>query len=242
MNSIEQNIFNLTSLWKLAGEKSGTYASYGSVNLSFLNPGQWPNKLWIEGKLTPEKLHTAKMLGMGKNLRLALWQEDHIKSDWNSVKYGFEMDSKLTGMSLEGSKIPDFNSEIQLTQISTFEGATEWSDLFFASFGYQLIPSTLLHLRNEVEFFLAKKEEEVFGTGMVYIDSAGVAGIYSLGILPWYRGRNLAGPLLKALLHSIQKKKVNKIILQSSDMGLGLYLKHGFNIDFPIHFYKLTQQ
>ncbi|MBC6366823.1 GNAT family N-acetyltransferase [Algoriphagus sp. AK58] len=235
---IEQNIANLTGLWKLAGEKSGMYKRLGPLHQSFVFPGCWPNKIWVEGEITPHNLSIARALSFGKGLRLAIWDQSLVDQEGYFSSFGFEKEAELVGMSLDASEVGPYKTQIELVQISDLEGGITWSTHFKNSFSYQILPKTILGLKYEVGFFLAKIKNQVFGTCMLYFTEDTV-GIYSFGIIPKYRGQSLAGPFLESVLNHITSRERNaQIILQASEMGIGIYLKYGFKKDFLLRFFR----
>ncbi|WP_209329758.1 GNAT family N-acetyltransferase [Lunatimonas salinarum] len=232
-----QNIFNLTELWKLGGMNSGELISKKGVFASKANRGDWPNKLWVDGELTSEKLEIISSIGKDKPLGLAVW-EDRF-SDELLAKIGFHPTIELIGMS---GDIANFSYsdqlDIILKKVNTTEEAIVWSRVFFDAFRYGILAPTILALKEKVDFYTAWLEEKPIGTSMIFKDSAGIAGIYSIGIAPAFRGKGLANQLFEATLSEVKKIGSNKAILQASAMGLGLYRKYGFHSDFKIRFYK----
>lgn len=232
-----QNIFNLTELWKLGGLLSGKLISEKEVYASLAGTGSWPNKLWIDGQLTAEKLKTVSSIGKGKQLSFALWEEK--VNEKLLTENGFQFESELIGMS---RYLSDFsvsgNLEVILKKVNTSVEAAIWSKVFFDAFGYEIQPPTLLSLKEKVEFFLAWCKEKPIGTSMTFRDSHGISGIYSIGVVPAFRGKGLANQLFETTLSELNKTGSRTVILQASALGLGLYLNHGFQPDFKIKFYK----
>ncbi|MBD3628530.1 GNAT family N-acetyltransferase [Cyclobacterium sp.] len=232
-----QNIFNLTELWKLGGLSSGKLVSEKGVFSGIASIGDWPNKLWVEGVLTPEKLEILNSIGKGKALSFALWEEGIQEELLTEI--GFQPTMELIGMSGDLKNFSHSDQlDVILKKINTAEEAITWSRVFFDAFGYEILSPTVLALKEKVHFYTAWFKGKPIGTSMVFIDSAGIAGIYSIGIAPAFRGQGLASQLFKATLSEIKKTESIRAILQASAMGLGLYMKYGFHSDFKIRFYK----
>jgi GNAT superfamily N-acetyltransferase len=232
-----QNIFNLTELWKLGGLLSGKLISEKGVFASMGTAGDWPNKLWMEGTPSSEKMKKAGSIGKDKSLSLALWEEE-VSEDL-IAEIGFRPTFELIGMSCDLASLSPFSSPIiELQLVKNPSQASIWSLVFFDAFGYEIPPSTVLALGEKVSFYTAWLEEHPIGTSMIFKDSRGVAGVYSIGVAPSFRGKGLAKPLFESTLSQLKKAGSNTAVLQASAMGLGLYLKYGFQSDFKIRFYK----
>jgi ribosomal protein S18 acetylase RimI-like enzyme len=60
---------------------------------------------------------------------------------------------------------------------------------------------------------------------------AGVAGVYSVGTLPAFRGRGFAESLMRHALECARKETgIETSILQSTNQGINLYLRMGYRI------------
>jgi ribosomal protein S18 acetylase RimI-like enzyme len=240
---IEENIFNLTQLWRLGGQSSGCFLQVEGVSMSTGSTGDWPNKLWIEGDITKDKLIQAQYLAKDKKLRLAYWNLSWQEDLGLIADMGFQKVLVSTGMSLELQKVSFFNEQrLRLIPVENKQDAEKWALLFVGAFGYHIPPSTILSIHKEVSFYLVESKGELVGTAMIFIDSKGVAGIYSLGISPAFRRQGLANLLFESILWEIKCQGAEKTILQASSMGLGLYLKYGFQEDFKIEFFELNKK
>lgn len=232
-----QNIFNLTKLWELGGIHSGKIISEKGVFASLGSNGDWPNKLWVDGRLTSEKLEIIASIGKDKTLGLAVWEEGI--SDDPLANIGFFPTLELIGMSADLTNFSYTNQlKVILKDVKTDLEASIWSKIFFLSFGYEILPPTILALQEKVNFYTAWFEENPIGTSMIFKDPKGTVGIYSIGIVPDFRGKGLANQLFEATLSEVKKTGSNRAILQASPMGLGLYKKYNFHSDFKIRFYK----
>ncbi|MBN3520228.1 GNAT family N-acetyltransferase [Algoriphagus lutimaris] len=231
------NVHNLTDLWKVGGLLAGKFISENEVFVSLGSQGDWPDKVWITGSLNSKKLLAVQSLSKGKPCSLAVWEKE-IQEDL-LAEFGFHSSSELVGMSCD---LASFSSQttlpIQLQLVKTPKQALIWSQVFFHSFGYEIPPSTVIALGEKVSFYTASFEDNPIGTSMVFQDSRGVSGIYSIGVAPSFRGKGLANHLFEATLSKVKKAGATTAILQASAMGLGLYLKYGFRSDFKIRFYK----
>lgn len=231
------NVLNLSELWKIGGLFAGEFISENKVFASLVSQGDWPNKVWITGSLNPQKLLAIQSLSKGKSFSLALWEDEN--KDNLLAEFGFHSSSELVGMSCDlASFSSQYDSPIDLQLATTPEQASIWSQVFVDAFGYEIPPSTVLALEGNVSFYIAWFEENPIGTSMIFTDSQGVSGIYSIGVVPSSRGMGLANHLFEATLTQVKKFGSNTAILQASAMGLGLYLKYGFQPDFKIRFYK----
>lgn len=110
----------------------------------------------------------------------------------------------------------DLNDWIDAVRNSLFHGKLLDKNIF----------SFLTSTDNDLIFI--RKNNETVGATMIYYDKNETAGIYMVCINKELRGQGLGKELLTFTLKQIQKRKISKIVLQSTKAGLALYLKAGF--------------
>jgi N-acetylglutamate synthase-like GNAT family acetyltransferase len=112
--------------------------------------------------------------------------------------------------------------------------AKTWSQLFQDAFGYEISIDTVYKTKNSIEYYIGKHNGVPVGTAVLFVDSHGIAGIHSMGIIPSQRRKGYAEKLLIHMMNIAKIKGAAYATLQASDMGKGLYFKTGFQQDFII--------
>ena len=59
MNLVEENIKNLTSMWRLVNENMKSHFIESHYEYGILNYSQWPNRLWFNDKISKCELEVA---------------------------------------------------------------------------------------------------------------------------------------------------------------------------------------
>ncbi|MFW9852938.1 MAG: GNAT family N-acetyltransferase [Candidatus Thorarchaeota archaeon] len=91
-------------------------------------------------------------------------------------------------------------------------------------------------LDSKVTAYMAYVEKKPIATSLVFYDS-GVAGIYSVTTLPEYRGKGIGTYMTYLLMQDAKNKGYKLITLHSSEKGLSVYRKLGFQEYDYINYY-----
>ena len=234
MDIIQANLDNLTSLWRLGGQKSGDFYTNRDFAVSTVPNSGWPNKLWF---LTdPDETLMEELIWMEEldRLTIPIWGSTINEQKNLLLAYGFEQKNELTGMSVKLDSLTFHSSPLVVELVTDTESATTWSRLFLEAFGYLIHPGTIVQTLEEVSYFTARYEHDYVGMVALYHRNSAVAGIHSMGVIPAQRGKGYAGSLLSEVLKQAYQQGAEYAVLQASEMGHGLYLKMGFQADFQL--------
>lgn len=242
MKNIKPNINNLTSLWQQVSEPLNSYFKGNNFYYSYLEISEWPNRLWLNKDIDQKVIDLVKnkLATISDNLIIPYWNIYNNKSYQLLEKNGFELKFDQIGMSLKIKQSYKGNNHFKILKVTNEKEAIVWSELFEKSFGYFINPILLKNTLNSIDYYIAYHKKELVGTGILY-RTDNISGIHSVGIIPNQRRKGYAELIMKLLINQSIKHKSEYIMLQASDMGLGLYLKLGFKEDFRIKNYALQQ-
>ena len=168
------------------------------------------------------------------------WLEPPLKrSDWDSVlsEYGFGFSDDTPGMAVNLQTLPQTASMPKGLEIRIIEDEEEmraWAHVF--TLGYGMPPDWedmifevwfKLGLDFPVQNYLGYLDGEAVSTSTVFY-GAGVAGIYDVATLPETRGHGIGSAMTLAPLLDARRADYRIGVLQSSEMGYGVYQKMGF--------------
>jgi ribosomal protein S18 acetylase RimI-like enzyme len=236
MDLVQENLENLTSLWKIAGQKAGKYWHTDQFSMSFECNSDWPNRLWFNKAVDADTIVKAIDL-MGSNhakITMPIWGENLSYSTRTLEKLGFNHKFSQVGMSIILNQ--DFNAsgKVRLEKVSNELSAKLWSLLFEKSFGYLIAEETIMKTYDEITYLIGFYGDEPVGTSVLYFHHPTIAGIHSMGIIPEQRRKGFAEEMLRHQLNMATRSGARYATLQASDMGKGLYLKLGFQEQFII--------
>lgn len=234
MDLIKSNINNLTALWKAGGLLAGHHIMESSYELSTVESGQWPNKLWFTQPLGVQAIHDIQLKWNLHELSLPIWGADLPRQESILTDGGFEEKLTQVAMSMDLKKAPDHVERVVIQKVTTEPMAKTWSKLFQEAFGYEISAEVVIKTMEAIEYFIGKHDGVAVGTAVLFVDQSGIAGIHSMGVIPSQRRKGYAKDLLVHMLNIARMKGANYATLQASDMGKNLYLKVGFQEDFTI--------
>ena len=241
MNYIKENIENLTSLWRLAGDQSGINFQKTGYEFSWIPGSDWPNRLWFTNPINSNGYSSAIEQAKMHNLGISIWDGIEITNVMLESE-GFIIKSELTGMTLSLENLNSKSKTLEMEPVSNFLEASEWSSLFQEAFGYKIDSYTILKISNVVNFYIARHNQEAVGTAVLFQNKPEVAGIHSMGIIPSMRRKGYAEEMLLTVLEAGKEKGARLATLQASEMGKGLYLKTGFQEQFKFKTYNYKIQ
>ena len=239
-NLTRLNIENLTSMWLAASARLDQHQSNPQFSYSVIENSDWPNRLWFNQDLDEETVLSAKkeLLSNLPKLIVPHWEVSEKPQNEILEQNGFTKIFEQIGMHLKVDKPYLEHKEISLNLVSTKQESTLWSQLFTKSFGYQIHPNILLNTKDLIRFYIINHQNKSVGTAITY-QTKNVFGVHGLGIIPESRRNGLANLLMEQLVNTAIKEETEYITLQASAMGLGLYLKMGFQEQFKIKNYML---
>ena len=168
------------------------------------------------------------------------WLEPQLnRSEWEPflAKHGFGFSEGTPGMAVDLHTIPGSTSVTDGLEIHRVEDESSlrtWTHVFTQGYG---MPQdwegtifkvwSMMGLSFPIRNYLGTVDGEPVCTSTIFY-GAGVAGIYDVATLPEARGRGLGTALTLAPLLDARQAGYRIGILQSSEMGYGVYQKMGF--------------
>jgi len=191
----------------------------------------WPSKVFAidSEKVNFEKLYSEMKIGtLPKSLGV---MEDEVVEK-RLLQHGFEQTSIVKAMVLKLSEvqkpIKDF---LTIIQVDNDDQAIEFSKIASQSFGYDILPSTVVSILNNsvnMKLFIGKHVNKFVSCGMIYLDKKGVSGIHMIGTLSEYRGLGLGKIMTDKLINEAYKNQSREVVLVASKSGERIYAKKGF--------------
>jgi len=242
MSIINANIHNLTSLWKKAGMAHESFFSQEKFDYCFIDNSDWPNRIWLNQSIDNEliTLVKEKISSISAPITIAYWDTDKNSSIIELESQGFTKLFEQVGMSLKLDKPLNIESNLDLQLVSNKSEANTWAKLFEKSFGYKILPDTIIKTISEIDYYIAYNQNRPIGTAISYKTNE-IIGIHSVGIPPEMRRKGYAMQIMKLLINDAIKKGCEYMTLQASEMGKNLYLNLGFEEQFVIKNYRLKK-
>lgn len=239
MDLVKENIKNLTTLWKVAGQKAGKYLHNDQFDLSLDCNSDWPNRLWFQNGVEFKTIERAiDLMGMHlAKLTIPIWGANLSNSANSLEELGFTYKFSQVGMSIQLDQNFRDSSNVKIQRVTGESDAALWSELFKKSFGYRISTAAIIKTKDLISYYIGFHGKNAVGTSALYLHRPSIAGIHSMGIIPEMRRRGFAEEILKQQLNLAKAQGAKYAVLQASDMGKGLYLKLGFREQFTMKNY-----
>lgn len=246
MKRFNENIQNLTSLWKAVGTLAGAYNEYGNFRISRVPESQWPNRIWLEDavnkklSISNEPLNDVKQLieQSEQPLAVSYWEAPADGQMHLFDRSGLSLAFEQIGMSMPLTEKFDHHNRIALKKVTTARDASIWEDLYPQSFGYVISADTVTLTMAQVDYYLIYLDDTAIGTVIVF-ERGTTVGFHGMGIIPPYRKQGFAEEAMCCLLNRMIDRGKTLATLQASAMGKNTYKKIGFSEDFPMLTYVL---
>jgi len=238
---IQNNITNLTNLFKLMGSKEKEISNKKILNLS----NSWPNRLWMPYDYNKNDLQEAINTNEKeeRSYILSLWERDE-EIFQESIK---ELESKeykvlfkQIGMHLDLNTVNiEENSDLEIKLIEKKEDIKLWTKIASNSFGYEIDVNIIQKIAEDKNtyFLLAYKNDIAVATTLLYENSS-VMGVHLVGVPKEYRAQGIAENIMKRAINISKDKKIDFMVLQASLLGLGIYKRLGFKENFMLRNYQ----
>jgi ribosomal protein S18 acetylase RimI-like enzyme len=149
---------------------------------------------------------------------------------------GLQFQSDPPGMALELAVLPEHVPApvgMKIELVRDAEGMRNWGRTFIL--GYQLpleweavlLEMMLASLETPMQSYLATLDGQAVAASALYL-GAGVAGIYNVATLPEWRGKGLGAAMTLRPLLDARQMGYKAGVLQSSELGYGVYRRLGF--------------
>lgn len=230
------NIDNLTALWRAMGTRpdsgiAGLHASAG-----------WPNRWWFDWGEEPAAPEDDLLAQLPPQATVPLWAADERKNPLERAlaSSGFAVCLEQRAMHLNLDSWADVSpGELQLSRVASLPQVESWTDICSRAFGYPIDVAVIQRIAKDpaVRLLQARIEEKVVATALLY-KTGTVIGMHQAGVPPEYRGKGIAGALMRNILTACGEWQGRFVTLQASAAGEGLYRKLGFESRFRIDSYR----
>jgi len=168
------------------------------------------------------------------------WMEPQIKaSDWKPLlsKHGFGFSDDTPGMAADLQALTESMQTVdglEVHAVTDEKSLQMWAHVFVS--GYDLPPAwetpvydlwRKLGLGFPMQNYLGVLNGEPVATSCLFF-GGGAAGIYSVSTLPKARGKGIGAALTLRPLQDAREMRYRIGVLQSSEMGYGVYKRLGF--------------
>lgn len=237
-NLHQENINNLTTLWRLAGEFCGDFKTHGTINMSYIPHSDWPSRIWLANPENSNPDQIISLLISKPSLKFSVWKNNN--QDWSQAfptKHSLELRSKQTGMYLSKPWQIERETSIELNRVQNSSEAIIWSELFKKAFEYEIPPAIVESTSTFAKYYIAYIEKQPIGTVMLFSDHHRNVSIHNLGVPPEFRRRGFAKEITLSALKILISEKPENIFLQASDAAVNLYRNLGFKDHFEMQTY-----
>ncbi|WP_139959356.1 GNAT family N-acetyltransferase [Flavicella sediminum] len=237
---INDNLQNLTDLWKTAGRAFNAYEKTSNFDFCEIKGSAWPNRIWFQKPITEENLPIIqqKLTTASSYITLPIWQLPNKKQETLLKENGFKLRFEQVGMSLKIDEAFAIATDFKIQRVTNSTQIKIWADLFFQAFKYVISIETIEKTLQDIPYYIAYDKDTPVGTAIAYASNNSM-GIHSVGIPPEMRRRGYAEQLMKQLINLALSQQMEYVSLQASAMGKNIYLKLGFTELFVIQNYVL---
>ncbi|OXB24857.1 GNAT family N-acetyltransferase [Flavobacterium tructae] len=239
INLIEDNLNNLTGMWKTVSSSFLSYHTTPLFEYSKVENSGWPNKLWFRKDITKNDIgEITKTMQANSELAFAYWDIYETKSYEILDAYSFSLKSEQVAMALKLDQKFALQNNLSFKRVSTEQDAKIWADLYPHAFGYVISKEILIQNYDNVHFYLVSLDAQPIGTFMLF-QTQNTIGIHGLGVIPEMRRKGFAEEIMKYALNLSIDLNADYAQLQASAMGKDIYTRLGFEDLFVIKNYVL---
>jgi len=161
--------------------------------------------------------------------------------------HGLKLEARPPGMAVELDLLNEVEPPkgLRIERVRDRKALAEWTRIVISAFGMPVESSgLLLDLFDRVGYtpdsdlsnYVGILGDQVVSSSSLFL-GGGVAGIYNVATLPDARGRGIGAAMTLAPLEEGRERGCKIGILQSSDMGFGVYQRLGFEQFFTFDMY-----
>lgn len=236
---IEDNINNLTGLWKTVGIPFDSYHINDTFEYCKIENSGWPNKLWFRQDTTENDAEKA-IKTIKYNSGLALQYFDIFETNSYEIleNKGLFKKTEQIAMALKLDQKFEQQNNLGFKRVLNPEDAKIWTDIYPDAFGYVISKEILIQNNKKVQFYLFSFENQPVGTCMLF-QTGNDIGIHGVGVIPQMRRKGFAEEIMKFALNLAIDANLEYAHLQASAMGKDIYSRLGFEDLFLIKNYIL---
>ncbi|RNL83119.1 GNAT family N-acetyltransferase [Sinomicrobium pectinilyticum] len=236
----QENIHNLTSLWKTVSTPFGMYNHEQDFDYAIVPGSDWPNRIWPNRDIPESSIKDIIRIIRSASVKLTLPYWDIYQSETPLLleSHGFTKTFEQVGMSMPLTQHLPQQNRLDIRPVSDNYEARTWAALYPNAFGYRIGEDIWEATPGKVHFYLAYYQNRPIGTAIIHYTGK-VAGIHGVGILPEMRRNGFAQEIMSFALNRALDHGAESATLQASAMGKGLYLKMGFTEQFSMKNYQM---
>lgn len=236
---IEDNLNNLTGLWKTVGIPFQSYHKNDAFEYCKIENSGWPNKLWFNQDLNENNAEKA-IETMKSNPDLVLPYLDIFGTNSFEIleAKGLTKKTEQVAMALKLNQKFEQQNNLSIKRVLNNEDAKIWTDIYPDAFGYAISKEILSQNNENVQFYLFSFENKPIGTCMLFQTGNNI-GIHGVGVIPEMRRKGFAEEIMKCALNLAIDYNIEYALLQASAMGKDIYTRLGFEDLFVIRNYVL---
>ena len=236
---IEDNIHNLTGLWKTVGIPFASYHKKDAFEYCKIENSGWPNKLWFCQDINKNDAEKAIEI-MKSNLGLVLPYFDIFSTNSYEIleDKGLIKKTEQVAMALKLDQKFQQQNNLNFKRVLNDKDATIWTDIYPDAFGYMISKEILIQNNENVQFYLFSFENQPIGTCMLFQTGENI-GIHGVGVIPQMRRKGFAEEIMKFALNLAIDSNLEYALLQASAMGKDIYTRLGFEDLFVVRNYVL---
>jgi ribosomal protein S18 acetylase RimI-like enzyme len=236
---IEDNINNLTGLWKTVGIPFKSFHKNDTFEYCKIENAGWPNKLWFHKDISENDVDKAiKIMKSNSGLVIPYWDLYGSNSFEILEAKGLIKKTEQVAMALKLDQKFTQQNNLEFKRVLNEEDAQKWAAIYPDAFGYVISRETLLQNYNDVHFYLFSLENQPIGTCTLFQTGTHI-GIHSVGVIPEMRRKGFAEEIMKFALNFAIDLNMEYAYLQASAMGKDIYTRLGFEDLFVIKNYVL---
>ncbi|EJL64561.1 GNAT family N-acetyltransferase [Flavobacterium sp. CF136] len=241
-NLIEDNINNLTGLWKTVGIPFKSCYKNDTLEYCKIENSGWPNKLWFHEDISENDAEKAiEIMQSNSGLVLPYWDLYGSNSFEILEAKGLTKKTEQVAMALKLDQkfIPQNN--LTFKRVLNEEDAKTWAAIYPDAFGYVISKEILIQNYDHVYFYLFSFKDQPIGTCTLFQTGNNI-GIHSVGVIPEMRRKGFAEEIMKFALNFAIDRNIKYAFLQASAMGKDIYTRLGFEDLFLIKNYILKTE
>lgn len=180
------------------------------------------------------------------------WLAPHLQSDaWaeHLLPRGFRYDDSTPGMAIDLDALPPLaEHSLVIREVRARQDLVTWAGVMVRGFEMpeELTPQFLglfdsLESDVPAHHYLGFLNGTAVATSTLLLD-AGVAGIYNVATVPEARGHGVGSLMTLAPLHAGREMGYRAGVLQSSEMGYGVYQRLGFQKITQVDHFQWQEQ
>ncbi|PCH78544.1 MAG: hypothetical protein COB98_00250 [Flavobacteriaceae bacterium] len=239
-NEILENLFEFWDhISTLTGESCKTPEFKSIQQEDFL----WPSKIY-NISLTRETINYLYQEITSETIPNSLNTVSNTDTDNALKEQGFELKSTLEAMFVADISPTFLNTNTSSVHlVDTIEMATIFTEIASSSFGYNVLPNTIIDLikSDVLHTYIGIHKGDYVSCGMLFLDKQGHVGLHMIGTLTAVRGLGIGKIMTQHLVQKASGIAKGNIVLVASKAGAFIYKKMGFKVNGALKRYHIKK-